>query len=196
MIDFYKIELYELEQHLLGYINFNLDTRNNKIKVSYIYINEPGKKYGTFLLIIFMCYVINYIEQNLITGIYLDDCSDLSCTTQSIYYKFGMRILDQNKQEELGVRFLKSLRKSIKPSSSSDITTTKEINFNTFYHYYNSLVDYYNQIMEEYTKTNKFYFIVYKIDVNEKTKTEILRENPKICMRKIPDFERRTRSKT
>jgi hypothetical protein len=170
MIDFYKIELYE--NKLIGFINFNLDTRNNKINISYFHINEPGKKYGTFLLIIFMSYVINYIEKHLISGIYLDDCSDLASTTQSIYYKFGLRKLNKRKQEELGIRFLKSLNRSIKPSSISDISTANEINFKTFIDYYNSLIKYYNNIIKYYKK--KLYYVVYKIDVNEKTKTQIL----------------------
>ena len=49
MIKFYKIELYQ--DNLLGYITFNLN--NNKINISYIHINQPGKKYGSFLLLIF-----------------------------------------------------------------------------------------------------------------------------------------------
>ena len=80
MIKFYKIDLYEVD--LVGYIIFNLN--NNKINISFIHINQPRKKYGSFLLLIFMSYVINYIEPLLISGIYLDDCSDLSGTTQSM----------------------------------------------------------------------------------------------------------------
>jgi hypothetical protein len=174
MIEFYKIELYE--NKLIGFINFNLDTRNNKINILFIHINQPGKKYGTFLLIIFMSYVFNYIEKYLISGIYLDDCSDLASTTQSIYYKFGLRILNKRKQEELGIRFLKSLNRSIKPSSSSDIPTAKNINFKSFIHYYNSLIKYYNKIIEHYKKINKLYYAVYTIDVNEKKETRILIE--------------------
>jgi hypothetical protein len=195
MIDFYKIELYEIERNLLGYINFNLNTTNNKINVSYIHINQPGKKYGTFLLIIFMCYVINFVEQSLISGIYLDDCSDLSSTKQSIYYKFGMRLLNQSKEEELGIKFLKSLSRSIKPSTSSDLSTAEDINFNTFIHYYNSLIKHYNEIIEQYTKINKFFFVVYTIDVKENTQKQILIQNPDICMREIPEFERTTRQR-
>ena len=187
MIKYFKIELYE--KNLIGYITFNLDTSNNKLNISYIHINQPGKKYGTFLLLIFMSYVINHIEKSLISGIYLDDCSDLSCTTQSIYYKFGMRILNQRNQEELGIRFLKSLNRSIKPSSSSDLATAKKINFNTFIHYYNALLKKYNH----YHNNNNFYFIVYDNDNgNDK---EILIQTHNISLKKISNFKRRTRQR-
>jgi len=175
MIKFYKIELYQ--DNLLGYISFNLN--NNKINVSYIHINQPGKKYGSFLLLIFMSYVINYIEPSLISGIYLDDCSDLAGTTQSIYYKFGLRVLNKKRQEEMGIQFLKSLNRSVKISSSSDIPTAKKINFNTFIHYYNSL------LKNHHNYYDNCYFIVY--DNNK----EILIQKPNI--REIPILKRNTR---
>jgi hypothetical protein len=177
MIKLYKIELYEVS--LVGYIIFNLN--NNKINISFIHINQPGKNYGSFLLLIFMSYVINYIEPSLISGIYLDDCSDLSGTTQSIYYKFGLRILNKRRQEEIGIRFLKSLKRSVKISSSSDIPTAKIIIFNTFIDYYNSLLKIYNY------NNHNFYFIVY--DNNKKISIQ------KPDIREIPIFKRNTRQK-
>ena len=110
MTETYKITLNKNNGLEFGYIIYSI-YENNSINISSLYItdvNEQGKGYGYGLLILFLCYIIKTKhDAYFIEKIHLDDCSDLALTKHSIYYKFGFRILDDNRTEVMRIDFLK-----------------------------------------------------------------------------------------
>ena len=95
----------------IGYINFIYNHKTNKIYISYlnVYNEYKGNGYGTLLILFSIKYIIDNIDNSyFIKEIKLDDCSDYSCSTNSIYYKLGFRNYDYRNKEELFVKFFKS----------------------------------------------------------------------------------------
>jgi len=102
--EIYKIELYQ-ETNLLGYIQ--IFHHKNKISISSIKVFEQRKKYGSLLLLIIINFINNYITNSyFIKEIFLDDCSDLALTKQTIYFKFAYRIMDKTNPEKMSLKFL------------------------------------------------------------------------------------------
>jgi hypothetical protein len=98
MIKFYTLLLYHIEYNiLLGSITYIYDNEDKKIKIQYIEIKDKyiNKGYGKLLL---LCLFIDLLDKN-IYFIHLYDCSDCSCSSNSIYLKFGFSQTEANDEE-------------------------------------------------------------------------------------------------
>lgn len=128
----------------IGYIIYNLFKK--EIIVSSLYINDKyqGMGYGTLLMILFICYVLNNIEDAYyIKKISLDDCSAKTCTKKSLYYKLGFRILNNYTMEIMSINFLQpkpSKSKILKQHKYSDDTEPSIVYYDTIFNYYGDLI--------------------------------------------------------
>jgi len=135
----YKIAIFNQDIEI-GYIIFT-HLKNETIYITSLYIIEKGKKYGTLLLILLICFIINNIDDSYFTKkIFLDDCSDLACTKSSIYYKMDYRILDLNSIETMSIKFLKPDKKPKNPYEYSDGSSSSHVHHKTILEYFNYLL--------------------------------------------------------
>lgn len=144
-------------QQIMGYLIF--DYSSNKIHITSLLVYPEFQKQGvgTVLMIFFICFVINNIDDaKFIKKISLDDCSALNRTKDSIYYKFCYRISDSFNEEKMELNFLTTMTdyKIKKQYTYPDESFPSVINFSTIYDYYNHLLDKYNEILEK-IKLNK-----------------------------------------
>jgi hypothetical protein len=149
--EIYKIELYE-ETNFLGYIQFY--HHKNKISILSIKVFEQRKKYGSLLLLIIINYINNYITNSyFIKEIFLDDCSDLALTKQTIYFKFAYRIMDKTNPEKMSLKFLtpKPTKKQLNRyyPYNEDISKLDIPYYKTIIHYYNELLQKYKHLLNE-----------------------------------------------
>jgi hypothetical protein len=130
----------------IGYIIYNLF--NKQIIVSSLYISDKYQRqgYGTILIILFICYVLNTVDDSYyIRKISLDDCSKYNTTKKSIYYKLGFRILNSYTMEIMSINFLQpkpSKSKILKQHKYSDeIDEPSIIHYDTIFNYYDNLIE-------------------------------------------------------
>ena len=103
MIDTYNLSLYQqLNNKLIGSIIYMYDDEDKEILVANIEILDEykNKGYGKLLL---LCMFLDLLSKN-IFYIRLDDCSDYSCSSKSIYNKFGFKQTEA-KDEEMYIFF-------------------------------------------------------------------------------------------
>lgn len=100
----YYIQIQSIKNHdILGSIQFYYYEDENKIHVTSLFVEEEfrNKSYGIFLMFLMFMHTIN-LKVNEVT---LDDSSDNTGTTESLYYKLGFRVLDKSNPEEMKLNF-------------------------------------------------------------------------------------------
>jgi len=157
---YYTIKLRDvINNNCIGYINFIYYNQTNKIYISYLNVfnNYKGKGYGTLLILFSIRFIIENIHNSyFIKEIKLDDCSDYSCSTNSIYYKLGFRNYSQ-RNEELFVKFFNNNQNK------------NEIKFKTIYDLYDYI--YINNLIK--LNTINYNSLIFEIDIYD-TKTNDL----------------------
>ena len=168
----YKLSLYQktkenITSELIGFITFYIDNNLNlKILFLNIYEQFQGKGFGKLIMIYLFNFIIRYYSNYfLIKSISLDDCSDLACTRQSIYYKLGFRILSSNNQEIMKVNFLKPF-KSKSYHFSYDDKISPPIHFKSFIDFYNNLINENKLLLEKSDKSKSNFKIKIYIEKN------------------------------
>ena len=167
---------------LIGYITFIIDNNKN-LKILFLIVQQQfqGQGFGKLLMLYLFNFIIRfYSNYFLIKSISLDDCSDLACTRQSIYYKLNFRILSSDNPEIMKVNFLKpstsKISKNFHFSYEQNGKVSPPIHFNSFIDFYNKLVYDNNKLLEKQSKSkSKFKIKIYHenilIDNNYKIKS-------------------------
>ena len=180
----YTIKLTDIIiKNKIGFISFIYNIINKKIYISYLNVfNEyKGKSYGTLLILFAIQYIIENIHNSyFIKNIKLDDCSDYSGSTNSIYYKLGFRNYDTNNREELFIKFF---------NKNNDIN---DINLKTIYDLYDYI---YNNNLDKLNTIN-YNSILFKINIfnnNELIKIKDIKFNLNKKIIKIMRITRRSK---
>ncbi len=141
-IDSYIIRLNE-NSNEKGCITFFHYKNINTIIISSLNAHEQGKGYGSLLLLLIICFIIDNIDNSYhIKSIGLDDCSDFVLTQRSIYLKFDYRH-SINSAGNMKIIFFQS-----KPSKKNYIYNNTNPEPPIVYH--KTLIDYYNSLLDKY----------------------------------------------
>ena len=98
--DLYVIKLSNKNANEIGSISYNLEG-GNVIHLSGLYVlpEFQNNHFGTLLIILMFVDLMRNIPNT--TEVYLEDCSDYTLTSKSIYFKFGFRITEEKSVDEM-----------------------------------------------------------------------------------------------
>lgn len=120
----YSIKLNDINNNKIGFISFIYNEKTKYIYISFlnVYNAYKSKGYGTLLILFSIKYIIDNIHNSyFIKNIKLDDCSDYSGNSNSIYYKLGFRNYNSNYKEELFVKFFNKKKNDINLKTIYDL---------------------------------------------------------------------------
>lgn len=171
--------------NLVGYLQFTYSAKQLHISSLFVKEDKRGKSYGLFLMIFYLCAFIKYIHNSYyIKKILLDDDSDFSGTTKSIYYLFGFRT---KSVPTMDLKFFQS-RKSLANKFRNNDPSFENIN---------NIIDYYNFLLKKFESKllliNKN-FIFELSNITDTTKIEKIQLNIQNCMIPIVKQQSVTRS--
>lgn len=101
----WTITLKDISDAEVGHIQFVYQRKTEDVKIMWMKVTTPGKGLGLRLFVLMLLFLKS--QQIHPTSITLDDCSDKALTTNSPYYRWGCRILDDGSREEMKVEFSK-----------------------------------------------------------------------------------------
>ena len=87
----------------VGHIEFIYQRDIEDVKIMWMNVTKPGKGLGLRLFVLMLLFLVD--KKIHPASITLDDCSDKTLTTNSPYFRWGCRILDDRSREEMKVAF-------------------------------------------------------------------------------------------